>query len=172
MESLSPSCYIISICNLNRQEALPPCRPFNAPWQQRCAAKLHWASRTGRSISWLAKEHTPAKEVSLKSTTAQQNQASGAAPGNWATGENIIFLGSTQEIGLGLMNFELIGADRRWSAMLSSRIYRIYDHPDLQHPRWWVHDCCRSHWSAPRQRIRHLSASPGNTESHGKRIEG
>ena len=50
--------------------------------------------------------------MSLKSTTAQQNQASGAAPGNWATGENIIFLGSTQEIGLGLMNFELIGADR------------------------------------------------------------
>ena len=160
--------HVISICNLNRQEALPPCRPFIAPWQQRCAAKLHWASRTGRSISWLAKEHTPAKEVSLKSTTKPGIWSCSGQLGNWWK-HHFSWIDARNR-----SRSHEFWADRRWSAMLSNRIYRIYDHPDLQHPRWRVHECCRSHWSAPRQRVRLLSASPETrkaTESESRGSE-
>ena len=104
--------HVISICNLNRQEAVPPCRPFIAPWQQRCAAKLHWASRTGRSISWLAKEHTPAKEVSLKSTTKPGIWSCSGQLGNWWK-HHFSWINTRNR-----SRSHEFWADRRWSALI------------------------------------------------------
>lgn len=117
--------------------ALPTCTANiqkSASWISTVASftKLHWASRTGRSISWLAKEHTPAEwwGIDVKETVWTVNKSQVQNGSNWCT---------TEQTHTTLVQYG--GRELRL----------LYWIRCLQHLHWWFRDCCMSPglWEAP-----------------------
>ena len=110
--------------------ALPTCAAKiqkSASWISTVTSftKLHWASRTGRSISWLAKEHTPCEWwwIDVKETVWTVNKSQMQNGSNWCT---------TEQTHTTLVQFGG-GEPGLW-----------YWIRCLQHLHWWFRDCCMS----------------------------